>query len=244
MTLFNCYQDAKRAEAYAKLEFKNTYHLAFRDLPRILKHHALEGRALDFGCGTGRSTRFLKNLGFSSIGVDIAPEMIEIARRLDPNEEYQLLADGELNSFPAESFELILSAFTFDNIPERATKVRLMIELGRLLAKNGRLINLVSSPELYVHDWASFTTRDFPENKQARSGDIVRCITTDFEDRRPCLDILFTEESYREVYAEAGLEVVEMLKPLADGTEPYPWVNETKIAPWVIYNLRRVERSR
>jgi hypothetical protein len=29
----NCYEDATRAEAYSKLEFANTYHLAFCDLP-------------------------------------------------------------------------------------------------------------------------------------------------------------------------------------------------------------------
>lgn len=238
MTLFNCYQDPQRAEAYAKLEFKNTYHLAFRDLPRIVKDHALEGRALDFGCGTGRSTRFLKSLGFRSIGVDIALEMIKIARQIDNDGEYRLVAEEEIGSFPAESFELVLSAFTFDNIPENPTKVRLLRELGRLLTKRGRFINIVSSPNLYVHEWASFTTRGFPENKQAKSGDVVRCITTDFEDRRPCLDILFTDESYREAYREAGLEVLEMHEPLADGTEPYPWVNETRIAPWVIYVLK------
>jgi len=29
-----------------------------------------------------------------------------------------------------------------------------------------------------------------------------------------------------------------MFQPLAKGDEPYPWVNETRIAPWVIYVLR------
>jgi hypothetical protein len=28
----NCYEDTKRAEAYAKLEFAGTYYLAYRDL--------------------------------------------------------------------------------------------------------------------------------------------------------------------------------------------------------------------
>lgn len=28
----NCYEDAARAEAYAQLEFANTYYLAYRDL--------------------------------------------------------------------------------------------------------------------------------------------------------------------------------------------------------------------
>ena len=35
----NCYEDARRAEAYAKLEFPGTYYLAYRDLPEIIFEH-------------------------------------------------------------------------------------------------------------------------------------------------------------------------------------------------------------
>lgn len=60
------------------------YHLAFRDLPALLQEHAHGRRALDFGCGTGRSTRFLQHLGYDTLGVDIAPEMLAIARQRQP----------------------------------------------------------------------------------------------------------------------------------------------------------------
>ena len=56
----------------------------------------------------------------------------------------------------------------------------------------------------------------------------------------PVEDILWTDESYRAVYREASLEAVQVFKPLAKGDEPYSWVSETKIAPWVIYVLRCV----
>ena len=59
-----------------------------------------------------------------------------------------------------------------------------------------------------MHEWASFTTKDYPENRHARSGDIVRIIMTDVADRRPVEDILWTDEAYREVYAASGLEPV------------------------------------
>jgi hypothetical protein len=100
-------------------------------------------------------------------------------------------------------------------------------------------VSIVSSPEIYTHEWASFTTKDFPENASARSGDVVRIVVTDHQDRRPVEDILCTDESYREVYRVARLQAIQVLKPLASGDEPYSWVNETKIAPWVIYVLRR-----
>jgi hypothetical protein len=118
-------------------------------------------------------------------------------------------------------------------------KARIFHDLAKLLAPSGIIVNLVSSPEIYTHEWASFTTNNFPENGFARSGDVVRIVVTDHQDRRPVEDILCTDESYRAVYREVGLETVQMSEPLAKGDEPYSWVSETKIAPWVIYVLRR-----
>lgn len=238
MNSVNCYEDASRASAYATLEFANTYYLAFRDLPEILSAHVTGLRALDFGCGTGRSTRVLRKLGFNVIGVDISEDMLGIARTTDPSGDYRLVPNDNLNQFATGSFDLVLCAFPFDNIPA-GMKVRILGDLRRLLAPAGTIINLVSSPQIYTHEWASFTTKDFPENAVARSGDRVRIVTTDHQDRRPVQDILSTDESYRAVYREAGLEVVQALEPLAKGDEPYSWVSETKIAPWVIYALGR-----
>ncbi len=240
MSFTNCYEDAIRAEAYAQLEFANTYHLAFRDLPQIVREYVSGTQAVDFGCGTGRSTRFLRQLRLNVTGIDIAPEMIAKAKQLDPAGDYRLVKDDDLGEFERGTYDLVLSAFTFDNIPGFETKVRLFRDLGALLKRSGRLISIVSSPEIYVHDWASFSTRDYPDNRFARSGDVVKIITTDFPDRRPAEDILCTDKCYRDIYRLAGLEVAAMYKPLANGDEPYKWVNETEIAPWVIYVLRQI----
>jgi len=141
----NCYQDQARADAYATLEFKNTYYLAYRDLPAIAREHVQGSEALDFGCGTGRSTRFLQQLGFQVISVDISEDI--------------------------------------------SRKIRI---LARLLNSTGRIIHVVSRPEIYIHEWASFSTQDFPENRTAHTGDTVRIIVTDHADRRPVEDILWT----------------------------------------------------
>jgi len=233
----NVYADEVRADAYARLAFPGTYYLAFRDLPSLIGRHVTDRRALDFGCGTGRSTRFLRDLGFDVTGVDVADEMLRRARGADPRGDYRQVEDGSLDVLEGERFALILSAFTFDNIATRERKVGLFHGLGGLLGTGGRIVNLVSSEDIYVHEWASFSTRNFPENRGAAAGDVVRIVMLDVQDRRPVEDIYWPDAAYRDVYREAGLEVLKTHRPLGADSEPYPWVSETTVSPWAIYVL-------
>ncbi|MFF0752833.1 class I SAM-dependent DNA methyltransferase [Streptomyces sp. NPDC004267] len=57
----------------------------------------------DLGCGTGRVTRFLRDLGVDAFGVDLSPGMIEVARASYPGLRFEVgsmtglaLADGSL----------------------------------------------------------------------------------------------------------------------------------------------------
>jgi SAM-dependent methyltransferase len=241
LTFANCYEDGARAEAYATLEFKNTYHLAYRDIPAILGAHVRGRKSIDFGCGTGRSTRFLRQLGFEVTGVDIAEDMIRKARELDPSGDYRLIGSDDLSSFQSGTYDLVLAAFTFDNIggKNNDNKVRVLRDLGQLLNREGRLVLIVSRPEIYTHEWASFSTKDFPENQLAKSGEKVRIIVTDHADPRPVEDIVFTDESYREVFDEAKLRLLQKYEPLAREDEPYSWVSELQVAPWAVYVVER-----
>ena len=255
-TFSNSYEDETRADAYAQLEFPGTYYLAYRDLPAIIGKHVpplpvrssptstLAGggvkgsAALDFGCGTGRSTRFLRRLGFDVVGADISEQMLAKAREFDPDGDYRLVTDDGLGALPSAAFDLVLSVFTFDNIPDRDRRVALFRSLKRLLKPGGFLILLDSTPEIYLHEWASFSTKDFPSNRTAKSGDQVYTRMLDVEDRRPVTDVLWTHEDYFEQFGQAGLSVVEIHRPLGRADEPIAWVSETTIAPWVIYVLR------
>jgi ubiquinone/menaquinone biosynthesis C-methylase UbiE len=236
----NSYKDSKLADAYSKLEFPGTYYLAFRDLPNIISQYAKGKKAVDFGCGTGRSTRFLKNLGFDTVGLDISEDMIEKAKALDPNGDYRLIRGEGVADLHTDSFDVVLSTFTFDNIPSKETKINTLIDLSRLLKKDGVIVNLVSAPEMYTHEWASFSTKDFPENKHAQSGEKVKVIITAIDDKRPVEDIIWSNESYRQVFIESNLRIINVFKPLATGKEPIEWVQETKIAPWTIYMLGKI----
>jgi SAM-dependent methyltransferase len=234
----NVYEDEARAESYSRLEFPGTYFLAYRDLPEILSRHVAGRRAVDFGCGAGRSTRFLRRLGFEAVGVDVSADMIGRAREIDRSGDYRLVEPARLTGLASGSFDLVLSAFTFDNVPH-GEKVAHFRALDDLLARDGRIVNLVSTPEIYTHEWASFSTRDFPRNSEARSGDVVRIVMTDVTDRRPVEDVVCSKASYLEIYREAGLSVVASHEPLGREDEPFEWVSETRVAPWRIDVLKR-----
>src|ERR1044071_9642909 len=109
----NVYDDEERARAYATLQFPGTYYLAFRDLPGLIHRYSYGHRALDFGCGAGRSTRFLRDLGLEVTGVDISQAMLDQARALDPSGEYHLVRDSIGGEFATCSLDVILAAFTF-----------------------------------------------------------------------------------------------------------------------------------
>jgi SAM-dependent methyltransferase len=235
-TFANVYEDEERALAYATLQFPGTYYLAFRDLTALIRRYNHGSRALDFGCGTGRSTRFLGNLGLHAIGADVSQAMLDQAHALDPTGEYHLVRDNIAGEFAPGIFDVISAAFTVDNMPTEA-KADALNGLRILLAPTGCLLLVVSSPAIYVNEWASFSTHDFPENRHACDGDRVRIIMLDVPDRRPVEDVFCTDAHYRRLFESAGLRVLDVQSPLATGKEDTRWVSETRTVAWTIYVL-------
>jgi SAM-dependent methyltransferase len=237
VSFVNAYEDEIRAQAYATLEFPATYYLAFRDLPAIFAEHVRGPAALDFGCGAGRSTRFLRDLGFEPTGIDVSPAMLDLARAADPGGRYLLVADGDYRPLEPQRFDLVFSAFAFDNIPVTEHRAKILSGLGRLLRPDGCIVLLGTTAELYVNETASFSTADFPQNRRAKSGDEVRAVMKDVADHRPVTDILWFHEDYLALFAASGLGLVAHHAPLGRDDEPYDWITETTIPPWRIYVL-------
>jgi len=98
--------------------------------------------ALDFGCGAGRLTQAMASEFATGVGIDIAPSMIDLARRLNRTPErcsFVLNASESLEGFDNSSFDLVYSNITLQHI-EPALGRRYIAELARVLRPGGLLV--------------------------------------------------------------------------------------------------------
>ncbi|MCU0565103.1 MAG: class I SAM-dependent methyltransferase [Oculatellaceae cyanobacterium Prado106] len=232
----------KHSQEYSKIGIEGTYLLAFNAVAKLITHSAeyrqLWGKpALDFGCGTGRSTRFLRSLGFETLGIDVNPHMLAEAGQLDPSGQYQLIEGDDL-PFPSQRFDLIFQSFVLLEYATMAQMITLMQELYRVLKPHGKVIIVTATEAFYTQDWYSFGNR-IPENQALQSGDMARVAIqgTDIV----LYDYYWSDRDYRAVFEQAGFEVAPPLRPLAQGHEPYVWVNELEHPCWAIYSLSKSE---
>jgi SAM-dependent methyltransferase len=99
-------------------------------------------RALDFGCGAGRLTHALAAYFESVIGVDIAPSMIDIARRLHagiPGVEFRVNGSNQLDSIESGSIDLVYTRLVLQHMAPRFIRGYLA-EFVRVLAPGGVLV--------------------------------------------------------------------------------------------------------
>ncbi len=226
----------KHAGEYAELEMEGTQYLAFRDIFMLIREYAGSiSSALDYGCGAGRSTRFLKRLGFNVVGVDVSGEMLEQARSKDKLGEYHHIPSGHL-PFEDSAFDLVFSSFVFLEVSRIEEIEAILKEMKRVLRKDGIIIFVTDSMEATKGTWVS-SSYSFPENdKPLHSGDTVKLLLRGID--VILYDYYWTEDDYTRAAERAGLMLAKLHKPLGSSDDSIEWLDETKMSPVAIYVLK------
>lgn len=106
----------------------------------ILRSFALEnadaGKLIDLGCGPGQTTKFLFDCGLrNSVGTDIAPEMIRVAKEINPQIQFET-ADMLSLPYPNESFNSAIAFysivhFNYDQVKTTFTEIKRVLTPNR-----------------------------------------------------------------------------------------------------------------
>ena len=150
------------------------------------------GPICDMGCGPGQIARYLYSRGAPACGIDLSPEMVAQAQRLNPEIPFQQGDMLALTAVGDETLGGIAAFYTLIHIP-REQMVRAMIELNRVLRPGGVLLATFHIGQQVVH-------------------------LDEWWDRPVSLDFIFLERPEMKGFLqEAGFELEEAIE-----RDPYP----------------------
>lgn len=87
----------------------------------------------DIGCGEGRVTRDLKQLGHKTISFDISESLVNLARQADPEGVYTV-ADAACIPLADESVDLVVSFMCLQDVDDLSGAIS---EMSRILKRQG-----------------------------------------------------------------------------------------------------------
>lgn len=94
-------------------------------------------RALEFGCGAGRFLPHFEKRFREVWGVDVSPEMIDLARRHNPRCNLHLNAAPHLACFPDGHFDLVYSFLVLQHLPRVSMITGYVAEFMRIIKPGG-----------------------------------------------------------------------------------------------------------
>lgn len=109
-----------------------------RALDRLAREVGQLGLICDLGCGPGQLARYLHRRGVAALGVDLSPQMVAEARRLNPDIEFHQ-ADMLALPDPDDSWGGIAAFYCIIHVP-RHQIVAALREMKRVLKPGGLLL--------------------------------------------------------------------------------------------------------
>jgi ubiquinone/menaquinone biosynthesis C-methylase UbiE len=169
---------------------------------------------LDIGCGEGRLSRDLRELGHRVVGIDQSETLVRAAREADPGGDYRVADAAEL-PLEAAAADLAISFMALMDMDDMPAALR---EVARVLEPGGRLVATVVHPlnsASFPREHGRHTLVIADYRKQRRYSDTVE---------RDGLEMTFESfhyslEDYWRAVRDAGF-VVEDLRELYDDNHP------------------------
>jgi len=138
----------KAAQKYFDLFKDELEHKEFdkKYIDNYLKNFNQDSLICDAGCGPcGHITKYISNKGFRIIGIDISESCIEIAKKQNPDIQFETGDFAKLN-FSDNYFDGLISYYSIIDTP-KIYLTEILKEFNRVLKKNGHLLLVVKEGE-------------------------------------------------------------------------------------------------
>jgi ubiquinone/menaquinone biosynthesis C-methylase UbiE len=106
---------------------------------RIVDRLDLAGNVLELACGTGAWTQHIARTARSVLAVDLAPEMLDVARAKVRLPNVSFLQADALSWTPDRTFDAVFFAFWLSHVPPSMFD-RFWLRLAEMLSPGGRVI--------------------------------------------------------------------------------------------------------
>jgi ubiquinone/menaquinone biosynthesis C-methylase UbiE len=172
----------------------------------VIRRYFVEtnARLLDIGCGYGRTSRPLAEMGFRVTAIDIVPRMIVEARKAAPGVRFCLMSATDLG-FDDETFDYAFFSFNgIDLIVPEARRAQTLREIWRVLRPGGCVI-------YSAHNWLAFVATSFRHSSRARE------LTRNFARRGALPGYFRVRQSGGDLVLHLGVPWAEMSRLRAAG---------------------------
>jgi SAM-dependent methyltransferase len=149
------YHNPKIAEAY-DVEVQLSRDVVVDDIPfylNLARKAAARGESvLELGAGTGRVTIPIAREGIPIVGLEIAPAMLEVARRKSTGLDNLRLLEGDMADFQLqERFGLVIIPFrSFQLLSDASAQASCLWAIYNHLVEGGRLSFNIGNPAVFM----------------------------------------------------------------------------------------------
>ena len=197
---------AVNANNYSNIGFTGTYKRTFIKLKEIIGE--IKGKNwLDFGCGAGRSTSFLADLGANPVGIDKSREMVDKAKKNYEKRhcDFRWTLNGECNNLGL--FDGALSIYVFLEMASKKEMVEALSWIYSHLHRNAPLFIATINPQGVGQQYDSWIHYGNPWS--LKSGDPIMCLVDAKPTKVQIKDYYWTEGDYRSVLTDAKFTICD-----------------------------------
>ncbi|MFP1153679.1 class I SAM-dependent methyltransferase [Mycobacterium sherrisii] len=129
---------------------------------------------LDLGCGTGATTALLANCGVNAIGIDLSPNMVSQAKKLNPELQFAVGSMTGLDAADASAGG-VCAWYSIIHVPDEHLS-GVFDEFYRVLAPNGLLLlafQVGNEPRVLTHAFGQEVNLTFIRRQPRQINDLL-----------------------------------------------------------------------